>query len=140
MNPRSISGNHLRYSVLGRRAALLLAMIGLAVLTAFPALTAPRVIANAQAASELAAYQLPDGSTPYICFSGSGDPSQDDGTARHCPLCTLCEISPLPSHKLRSAFFLLERHGKPASPARVPVVSHASGGLGPRAPPAIVTS
>ncbi|WP_420414376.1 hypothetical protein [Roseibium sp.] len=130
------SGKHLKYREFISWTATVLALIGLAVLTVFPVLTAPRVVAAAQSNFELAQYRLPDGSLPYICVIGAGESSQEDGSSRHCPLCTLCEASILPFEKIQPAYFLLERRGLPLSPARIAVVSHASGGLGPRAPPA----
>lgn len=130
------SGKHLKNRDMLSWTATVLALIGLVVLTTFPVLTAPRLVAAAQSNHELAQYRLPDGSLPYICFVGAGDASENEGASRHCPLCTLCETTHLPSNKIRPAFFLLERLGKPTSPAQILVVSHASGGLGPRAPPA----
>ena len=138
MKLKTFSDRYLKNRTLRTWTATVLAILGLAVLNAHPVMTAPRLAASMQEAAELAQYRLPDGSLPYICVIDAGESSQRGGTPRHCPLCTLCELPPLPFHKFQAAFFLLERNGTSIHSAQIPVHGHASGGLGPRAPPAIV--
>jgi len=135
LNGLFFSGLHLKKRNSSQWIATAFALVGLAVLSAFPALVAPHIATSAQKAAFEAQYRLPDGSVPYICFIGAGDPANQDRPANHCPLCTLTQHAGLPSQAPSPAFFLLERRGKPFRIAEVPEASHTSGGLGPRAPP-----
>ncbi len=129
------TGRNLKIAAFQRRLGTVLALLGLFVLLTAPVLATPQIAAAPQNLSDLSQYALPDGSIPFICINRTDGSLQDEASAPHCPLCTLCDGHSLFSQQFQLTFPPIAGSPPPSSSSRTLTTDRTSRGLGPRAPP-----